>query len=79
MLFYHNRLVANAGVSIVKDAISMSYEDYKYVYDTNVFGQFVCAQEAAKLWKAKDYKKGSIIFTSSMSDTIVNKVRLDTR
>jgi len=71
---WHHSVVANAGVSIVKDALEMKYEDYKYVYDTNVFGQFVCAQQAAALWKEKGYKKGSIVFTSSMSSQIVNKV-----
>jgi sorbose reductase len=54
------------------------YDDYKYVYDTNVFGQFVCAQQAAALWQEKGYKKGSIVFTSSMSSQIVNKVRHST-
>jgi len=54
----------------------MTKEDFSYVYDTNVFGQFVCAQVIAQLWKDKDYKKGSIVLTSSMSDHIVNKVRL---
>lgn len=66
-------LVANAGVSIVKPALEMTKEDFSYVYDTNVFGQFVCAQVIAQLWKDKDYKKGSIVLTSSMSDQIVNK------
>lgn len=66
-------LVANAGVSVVKDAIDMTYDDYKYVFDTNVFGQFVCAQQAAALWKEQGFKKGSIVLTSSMSENIVNK------
>lgn len=71
-----NSLVANAGVSIVKPALEMTKEDFSYVYDTNVFGQFVCAQVIAQLWKDKGYKKGSIVLTSSMSDHIVNKVSL---
>lgn len=66
-------LVANAGVSIVKPSTEMTYEDFKYVYDTNVFGQFVCAQAAADLWIKSGFKKGSIVLTSSMSSQIVNK------
>lgn len=66
-------LVANAGVSVVKDAVDMTYDDYKYVYDANVFGQFVTAQAIAKIWIKDGYKKGSIVFTSSMSSQIVNK------
>jgi len=66
-------VVANAGVSVVKDALDMTYEDYKFVYDVNVFGQFNCAQAAAALWVKSGYKKGSIVLTSSMSSQIVNK------
>jgi len=66
-------LTYSAGVSIVKDALDMTYEDYKYVYDANVFECFNCAQAAAGLWTKSGYKKGSIVFTSSMSSQIVNK------
>lgn len=66
-------VVANAGVSVVKDAIEMTKEDFSFVYDVNVFGQFSCAQAAAKLWLDKQYTKGSIVLTSSMSSQIVNK------
>ena len=85
-------VVANAGVSVVKDALEMTKEDYNYVcgsrlvhtklnvsalnletVDTNVYGQFLCAQAAAALWQEKQYKQGSIILTSSMSSQIVNK------
>jgi len=68
-----NGVVANAGVSIVKDATEMKYEDYKFVYDANVFGQFNCAKFAAKQWIADGFKEGSIIFVSSMSSQIVNR------
>lgn len=66
-------LVANAGVSVVKDAVDLTYDDFKYVYDTNVYGQFVCAQQLAKIWIKTGYKEGSIVLTSSMSDHIVNR------
>jgi len=65
-------VVANAGVSVVKDALEMKKEDFSFVYDVNVWGQFACAQAAADLW-TKAGKKGSIILTSSMSSQIVNK------
>lgn len=66
-------VVANAGVSVVKDALEMEKTDYSYVYDVNVWGQFACAQAAADLWTKSGYKKGSIVLTSSMSSQIVNK------
>ena len=66
-------LVANAGVSVVKDALEMTKEDFSFVYDVNVFGQFSCAQAIANLWVEKKYTKGSIVLTSSMSSQIVNK------
>jgi len=65
-------VVANAGVSVVKDALEMQKEDYQFVYDVNVWGQFACAQAAADLW-TKNGTKGSIVLTSSMSSQIVNK------
>ena len=51
-------VVANAGVSVVKDAVEMTKKDYDYVYDANVFGQFACAQAAARLWIEKGFKEG---------------------
>jgi len=81
-------LVANAGVSVVKDALEMEKKDFQFVCeldlaqiiwlllkdidDVNVWGQFACAQAAADLW-VKSGTKGSIILTSSMSSQIVNK------
>ncbi|KAL7006900.1 hypothetical protein EMMF5_003484 [Cystobasidiomycetes sp. EMM_F5] len=66
-------VVANAGVSIVKPATELTYDDYKYIYDVNVWGQFATAQAAAKLWIKSGFKKGSIVLTSSMSTNINNK------
>jgi len=66
-------VVANAGVSVVKDALEMEKSDFSKVYDVNVWGQFACAQAAADLWTKSGYKKGSIVLTSSMSSQIVNK------
>ncbi|ORX38062.1 hypothetical protein BD324DRAFT_650595 [Kockovaella imperatae] len=66
-------VVANAGISVVKDAIDLTKEDFNSVYSTNVFGPFACAQAAASLWIEKQYKGGSVVFVSSMSSQIVNK------
>ncbi|KAG1744852.1 NADP-dependent mannitol dehydrogenase [Suillus lakei] len=66
-------LVANAGVSVVKDAIDLTTEDFNHVYDVNVLGVFNSAVAAAKLWKGKDLKNLSIVITSSMSSQIINQ------
>lgn len=41
--------------------------------DTNVYGQFVCAQAMARIWIRNEFKQGSIVFTSSMTSQIVVK------
>lgn len=66
-------VVANAGVSIVKPATELTYEDYKYIYDVNVWGQFATAQAAARLWIEQGFKEGSIVLVSSMSENIHNR------
>ncbi|GLB39512.1 putative KR domain containing protein [Lyophyllum shimeji] len=70
-------LIANAGVSAPKPAIDLSYEDFRKVYDVNVFGVFNTARAAAKLWIEKSHKTGSIVITSSMSSQIINQSALN--
>ncbi|GLB41435.1 putative KR domain containing protein [Lyophyllum shimeji] len=70
-------LIANAGVSVVKPALELTAEDFRQVYDVNVLGVFNTARAAAKLWVEKDYKKGSIVVTSSMSSQIINQAALN--
>ncbi|ORY29513.1 hypothetical protein BCR39DRAFT_531873 [Naematelia encephala] len=65
-------VVCNAGVGIDKPAIEMTREDYDQQFDPNVWGVFVCAQAAAKLWKEHQYMNGRIVFVSSVSATIAN-------
>ncbi|KAF9511098.1 hypothetical protein BS47DRAFT_1471271 [Hydnum rufescens UP504] len=65
-------LVANAGVSVVKPAVDLTSDDFKYVYDVNVLGVFNTARAAAKLWIARQ-AKGSIVVNSSMSSRIINQ------
>ena len=40
--------VQNAGVSVLRPAVDLTYEDFKAVYDVNVFGVFNTARAAAK-------------------------------
>ncbi|KAF9045196.1 mannitol dehydrogenase from agaricus Bisporus [Panaeolus papilionaceus] len=65
-------LIANAGVSVVKPATDLTYDDFRYVYDVNVFGVFNAARAVAKLWIQRKHA-GSIIITSSMSSHIINQ------
>ncbi|GAA6025143.1 hypothetical protein JCM10207_006250 [Rhodosporidiobolus poonsookiae] len=64
-------VVANSGISVVKPAVDLNADDFKKVYDVNVFGVFNTAQAAARLWIPRKHA-GSIVIISSMSDTIVN-------
>ncbi|PWZ02000.1 putative NADP-dependent mannitol dehydrogenase [Testicularia cyperi] len=66
-------LLANAGVSVVKPAVELTADDFRYVYDTNVLGVFNSAKAVAQLWIESGYKKGSIVITSSMSSEIYNQ------
>ena len=57
-------LVLNAAnLGIGQDTLSVSIEDFKNVYKTNVFWNFMLAREAALQMKEK--KKGSIVFVNS--------------
>ncbi|KAG6876524.1 hypothetical protein C0993_002483, partial [Termitomyces sp. T159_Od127] len=67
----------NAGVSVPKPVFELTHEDFNKVYDVNVFGVFNTARAAAKLWKEKNFKKGSIVITSSMSSQIINQAGLN--
>jgi len=70
-------LIANAGVSVVKPALELTHDDFKYVYDVNVFGVFNTCRAVAKLWIGRK-KPGSIVITSSMSSQIINQVAQNT-
>jgi len=66
-------LIANAGVSVVKDALKYNKQDFSKIFDVNVFGVFNCAQAMAQIWTDTGFKKGSIVITSSMSSQICNR------
>ena len=52
-------MAQNAGVSVVKPALELNHDDFKYVYDVNVFGVFNTARAVAKyvllfIWRHSD-------------------------
>jgi NAD(P)-dependent dehydrogenase (short-subunit alcohol dehydrogenase family) len=69
-------LIANAGVSVVKPALELTHDDFRKVYDVNVFGVFNTARAVTKLW-LDEKSKGSIVITSSMSSQIINQSALN--
>ncbi|MBW0502545.1 hypothetical protein O181_042260, partial [Austropuccinia psidii MF-1] len=66
-------LIANAGVSVVKEALKYQKEDFDKIFNVNVLGVFNTAQAVAQLWVDSGYKQGSIVITSSMSSQICNR------
>ncbi|XP_011046905.1 PREDICTED: secoisolariciresinol dehydrogenase-like [Populus euphratica] len=61
-------MFSNAGIAEAKLDISIlafEHEDYKKVFDVNLYGAFLSAKHAAKVMIPA--KKGSIIFTSSFA------------
>ncbi|EGG09852.1 uncharacterized protein MELLADRAFT_55312 [Melampsora larici-populina 98AG31] len=66
-------LIANAGVSVVREALKYTKDDFSKIFDVNVFGVFNTAQAAAQLWVDAGFKEGSIVITSSMSSQICNR------
>ncbi|CAI9760870.1 unnamed protein product [Fraxinus pennsylvanica] len=63
-------MFGNAGIPGKGDTsiLATDYEDYKKVFDVNVFGMFLCAKHAARVMIPA--KKGSIIFTSSVASVV---------
>lgn len=75
-------VVANAGVTLEKDALDLSPEDFRKVMAVNLDGAFFTAQAAGKAFKAqweavgeegeKKFQGGSLVITSSVSSSLVN-------
>lgn len=63
-------MVVNAGIGAEFDALNCSPEQYREQMAVNLDGAFYSAQAAAKVFKAQGL--GNIIFTASISATIVN-------
>lgn len=57
--------VANAGILISEDLIDFPPEKWRAVLDVNLYGYFVCAQQAAKVMVAQ--RSGSIVQINSKS------------
>ncbi|MEA4926782.1 MAG: glucose 1-dehydrogenase [Syntrophomonadaceae bacterium] len=64
-------LVNNAGTAVTKPALDLTEEDWDYVVDLNLKGQFFIAQTVGKLMAAQ--KSGSIINIASVFGVIVDK------
>ncbi|KAL2529480.1 Xanthoxin dehydrogenase [Forsythia ovata] len=58
-------MFGNAGIPSKSDLtiLATEYQDFKRVFDVNVFGVFLCAKHATKVMIPA--KKGSIVFTAS--------------
>ena len=69
-------LVANAGIQRDAAFTEMSLNDWQTVIDTNLTGQFTCAQHAVRRFRKKEHESshstatGKIIFTSSVHQVI---------
>lgn len=69
-------VVANAGVQRDAAFTEMTLEDWQRVMDVNLTGQFVCAQEAVRCFRAQGLDLGrsptlgKIIFTNSVHQVI---------
>lgn len=69
-----NIAVANAGISgPVIDCHKYPAPDFRKVLEVNVVGCFLTAQAAAQEMIANNITNGSIIFTASMSASIINR------
>lgn len=69
-------LVANAGLQRDAPSSDMSLKDWQTVIDTNLTGQFICAQHAVRLFRQQKHEAsrsvatGKILFTSSVHQII---------
>ncbi|MBE7210076.1 MAG: SDR family oxidoreductase [Gluconacetobacter diazotrophicus] len=64
-------LVNNAGVGILRDALSVTDADWRGVMDTNADAVFWCARAFGR--HMVERRRGSIVNVGSMSGSIVNK------
>jgi sorbose reductase len=63
-------IVANAGVTLEKDALEVSADEFRNVMAVNVDGAFYAVQAAGNIFKKQG--SGNAIFTSSVSAHLVN-------
>lgn len=60
-------LISNAGISIRKDFVDISYEQWQKVININLNGMFLCSREAAR--RMKTQRSGVILMTASSNGT----------
>lgn len=69
-------VVANAGIAIHESAESFAEEDYRKTMSVNLDGAFYTAQAAGNAFKKQlggpNFKQGRLIFTASVSSSVVN-------
>ncbi len=66
-----NVLVNNAGCETVEHAIDLDLKDWDRIFNVNLRGAFICAQEAGKRMMIQNY--GVIINISSIHDKVPRK------
>jgi sorbose reductase len=64
--------VANSGISTHHDSLEYSAEQWQEVMKVNLDGAMYTAQAAGKIFKRQGPGAGSMIFTASVSATLVN-------
>lgn len=60
-------VVCNAGIDIIKPAVSYSANEWDAVLSVNLKGAFLVAQSAARMWIGRGQRGVSISFTSSIA------------
>jgi len=67
-------LVNNAGVAVFKPILQTSYEEWRYVLDTNLDGAFLCTQAVAPVMLANG--GGSVVNIASISGLRASTLRV---
>lgn len=65
-------MIANAGTCEFYPADDCTPEQFSHMMKVNLDGAFYCAQSAARAFKKQQHTSGSIVFTASVSASIVN-------
>ena len=63
-------VIANAGICKHTNALDYTIDYWRYETDVNINGNFYTAQAAGRIFKKQGY--GNLLFTTSISGTIVN-------
>lgn len=63
-------IVINAGIAATQGALDQSVESWRHIVDINFNAAFYCAKAAGQIFKRQN--SGNIVFTASMSGSIVN-------